>query len=298
MHKIKIRLPAAAVNLGAGMHSLGLALGLYCTVEISPRNDDRLLVETSGEGAGQYSLGLRHPVVLALIRMFQRLESAPTGLLIRVDNQIPLNSGLGAEINFLIAGVIGGNNLLGNVYKRDQMLAIAAQISRPDSAATAVLGGLGSGIFYQERLLYHSFPVAPLRVGIIVPQLTRYPRPPVLGRIGYAYAQHNLSRIPLLIEALRSGDFTLLRATLSDRLNVPRLTPQIPGLLHTLNHLREQDAAVTLAGDGPALLVFGEPQRLESLTAAGIAAFKDAGVSARTWIVPIDTQGVIISVMG
>jgi homoserine kinase len=119
MRRIKIVLPATISDFGPGLGGLGLALGLHTIVEITERTDDKLNVETAGEDAGRYAVGLRHPVVLGLIRIFQRLENTVLGLNIRIDNRIPHAAGLGVEAAYLIAGIIGANNLLGNTYKRE-----------------------------------------------------------------------------------------------------------------------------------------------------------------------------------
>ncbi|MBC8100611.1 MAG: homoserine kinase [Armatimonadetes bacterium] len=299
MQKIKIRLPASVVNLGPGLNSLGLALSLYTTIEISARNDEVLNVETVGEGAGRYATGLRHPVVLALARVFQRLERAPFGISIRVENSIPVNCGLGAETAFLLAGVIGANNLMGNVYTRDQTLEIAAHISRADSAVSAMLGGLSTSIMDDEKLYYRTLPSAPLRVVILVPELEKYTRPTPPERVPFVGASHNLSRLPLFMDAFRTGDLKLLGLTLPDQLQLPRLIPQITNYAYVVDVVKDAGAVgVTVAGEGPALLVFGDDKKLDKVAVAGVKAFNNVGVKARSWVVPVDTQGVIISVMG
>ncbi len=298
MQKIRIRLPAAVVNLGPGLNSLALALGLYTTIEISARSDDQLVVETYGEGAGRYAIGLRHPTVLAMARVFQRLERAVTGFNVRVENSIPPGSGLGAETAFLLAGVIGANNLMGGVYQRGQIMEIAALISRPESAVAAMLGGLSTSLLEGERLIYRTLPVAPQRVVIVLPEMERYTRAPLPDRIPSAVAVHNLSRLPLLLQALGEGDQGLLASTLTDALNVPRLAGQIPGFGTMVSAVKAAGAAaVTLAGDGPACIIFGGDRQIDAITDAAVGALYNAGVSARTWSVPIDTQGVVISMM-
>jgi homoserine kinase len=299
MQKIKIRLPAATINLGPGLNTLGLALSLYTTVEISGRSDEQLVVDTFGEGAGKYAIGLRHPVVLALSRVFQRLERAPLGITVRVENQIPLNSGLGAETAFLVAGVIGANNLMGNLYTRDQALEIAAQISRPDSAVSAMLGGLSTSILDGDKLYYRSLNISPLKVVVVLPELEKYTRPSIPERIPYTGVAHNLSRLPLFIEALRSGDMKLLSLTFADYLHAPRLVPQITGYAQVADLARRAGAAgVTIAGDGPTLVMFAPEKQLQDVAEISVNTFKALNVRARSWILPVDTQGVIISVMG
>lgn len=302
MKKIRITLPAAATSLGPGSNSLGLALGLYCTIEISGRRDETLLVETEGEGAGHYPVGLRHPVALGMMRVFQRQERAPLGLTVRVNSRIPLDSGLGAEAAFWVAGIIAANNLLDNPYPRSQVLEMAAQYTRqPDSAVTAILGGLTASLLDGDTLIYRAFPAAPLTVAVVLPELDTYAAEARLGRperIPLADALYNLSRVPLLADALRGGDLKLIAQVLNDRLRQPYLKPHIPGYDRAVDvALRTGAAAVSLSGDGPAMIAFADSDHRRIATAMEVA-FENAGVQARSWVLPVDTQGVVISVAG
>lgn len=300
MHRVKITLPGTVTNLGPGLNSLGLALGLYTTVEISKRNDESLLVETSGEGAGRYGTGSRHPVVLALMRVFQKQERAVLGMTVKISNNIPLDSGLGAEAAFWVAGVIGANNLLGASYTRETMLGIAAAISHwPDQTITSIMGGLTASIINADTLVHRSLPVAAMSVIVALPELDQYNadvervKP---ERVPLSDAVFNLSRVPLLVEGLRTGDLTLIGQVLDDRLHLPYLKPHIAGYDHVVEMARRAGAkAVTLSGEGPAITAFASDNHARIASAMEVA-FANVGVKARSWVLPIDRQGVVISV--
>jgi len=301
MHRVKITLPATATNLGPGLNSLGLAVGLYTTVEISKRNDENLVVETSGEGAGRYGIGLRHPVVLALMRVYQKQERAILGMTIKINSQIPINSGLGAEAAFWVAGVIGANNLLGGVYTREKIMEIAAEISHwPDQTVTTILGGLTASTFSADSLLHRSLSVTALRVVMVLPELENYSadvsrvKP---ERVPLSDAVYNVSRVPLLIEGFRSGDLTLIGRVLDDRLHLPYLKPYITGYEHVVEMARRAGAqAVALSGGGPTMIAFASENHQKIATTMELA-FENVGVKARSWVLPIDRQGVVISVV-
>ncbi|MBI5669481.1 MAG: homoserine kinase [Chloroflexi bacterium] len=302
MRKIKITLPATATSLGPGLNSLGLALGLYCTVEVSERRDETLLVETEGEGAGHYPVGLRHPVVLGMMRVFQQQERAPLGLTVRINSRIPPDSGLGAEAAFWVAGIIAANNILNNPYARPQVLEMAARYSRqPDSAVTTILGGLTASLLDGDTLIYRAFSAAPLTVAVVLPELHDYAAEVRRGRperIPMADALYNLSRAPLLAEALRAGDLSLIAQVLHDKLRLPHLKPHIPGYDRAVDvALRTGAAAVTLSGDGPAIIAFADSDHRRVATTMEVA-FENVGVKARSWVLPVDTQGVVVSVAG
>lgn len=299
MRKVKITLPAALTNLGAGVGALGLALSLHTVIEVSQRTDNQLIVDAEGEGSGRYSIGLRHPVVLAMMRVFQQLERAPIGVNIRITNHIPVNSGLGAEAAFLVAGVIGAHNLLGSSFARTEILQAAAQISgQPDGVLTSLLGGLTAGILEGGKLAYRSIPVQSLKVVVVVPEIEGYAsqaKAAIPERVTLADAIHNLSRVPLLTEGLRVGDLKLIASALDDRLRTPALSSRIAGFAHVIEMARRAGAAaVTISGDGPALVAFAERNH-EVIGEVMVAAFANAGVTARMWVLPFDTQGVVIS---
>lgn len=297
MQKVKIRLPATIVNLGPMLQGAGLALALYTHVEVTPRTDDALMVEMNGESAGCYPVGLRHPVVLALGRVFQRLEKAPPGLQIRIENQIPVGSGLGVETAFSVAGVIAANNLMGTPYPRDEALAIAAQISRADSAVSTVFGGLTLSHLENERLTYRSLSVAPLTLAVVLPEIANY-APPLLGdRIPTAEMLQNLSRSALLLEAFKAGDLKMIARMIQDDVYVPRAITQIPAYAAVAQAAIDTGAlAVTVAGDGPALIALAENAH-QRVAQAMVDAFAYVGVRARSWVLPVDRQGITLSLV-
>jgi homoserine kinase len=160
----------------------------------------------------------------------------------------------------------------------------------------ALLGGLSSGIASESGLTYRSLPVSPFRVVIVLPEVDDYPvtfaAPDV---IPFNDAAHNLRRLPLLLDGFRSGDLKLITQVLDDRLVKPRLQPRIPGYNHVRETARLAGAlGVTISGDGPALVALAAKD-YGQIADAMVAAFDNAGVKARAWIVPIDTQGVVIS---
>lgn len=300
MRRVKVTLPAVATEIGPGQDGLGLALALHAVVEFSERSDRQLVVDTRGEGAGRYSVGLQHPTVLAMMRVFQKLERASLGVNVVVDSQIPVESGLNAESAFHLAGVIGASNLLGAPLSREQALAFAVETGgQPVSLATAVLGGLVAAFADDAGLVYRRLAAPALKVVVVLPELETYgrrARGAVPDRVALGDALANLSRLPLLVEGLRTNDTALVARALDDRLRQPRLTAHITGYGHVVEIARRAGAlGVTLCGGGPALIALAEA-RHQLLAAAILEAFENAGVTARAWVLPVDTQGVVISV--
>ena len=191
----------------------------------------------------------------------------PLGLTIKVDSKIPPASGLGSEAAFLIAGVIGANTLFSNPFNREMVIRLAAEVcQRPDHAVSAIHGGLTTSIFEDDTLLYRRLPIQALQIVVVVPELERYESRGVSERVLLSDALHNLACLPLVIDALRTSDMDLLANILEDRLIAPLHTVAIPGYDHVVSVAKRNGAsAITLSGNGPALIAFASANhRLEA----------------------------------
>jgi homoserine kinase len=302
MHKVNVSIPAVSTNVGPGYDVLGLALNLRNTIEMSLRSDDQLTVETRGEGADQLPTDFYNPVMQGAIKLFQRLEQAPAGLAVRCTNVIPLDVGLSSRATLVVGGLVGANNLLGSPFSHEDLIEMAAELTgQPESVVTTMRGGLGlCSRGTDGTLIYRAIEIAALRVVIALPDVPAYThlrREDLPARVLLADAVQNVGHTALLIEALRDGDLDLLRHTLADRLHEPHRRDSIPAF-HEVERAALDTGAigVTLCGAGPALMVFASYNH-QHIADAMQAAFEAADVTARTWTVGGDLQGVVISVV-
>lgn len=302
MYKVNVSVPAVCPNVGPGYDVLGLALNLRNVIEMSLTNDDVLSIEVRGEGQGDLPENFYNPVITAATTLFQALEQAPAGLHIQCNNTIPLDVGLSSRAAMVVGGLVGANTLLGSPFRREDLIGLAIQVAgQPESVVTAMRGGLGiTSATNDGTFFYRAIEVAPLRVVVIVPQLDDYEprlRDALPGRVRLADAVHNVGHTGLLIEALRTGDAQLLRYTLEDRLHEPFRCLYIPGYANVVAAAIEAGAiGVALCGAGPAMIAFAtfNHQQIES---AMHAAFRATGIESRTWVLGVDVQGVVISVV-
>lgn len=295
MRKIRIRLPAVLTDIGPGLNSVALALRLYTTVSLSERSDDQMAITLSGSEVGTYRTPLLHPVVRAISRFFQQIESTRLGLNIEIENDIPISSGLGAEVSFSVAGIIGANDLMGGPYDRDEVLELAATLTRPEGVIATVFGGAGMGWMDGDDLLYRSLDVAPLVMILALPQAKDYRQPPAPDTYPRHDVEQVFGRIPLLIRALMDGDIGLLSRLMHEPLRRPRLVTQIEHYATIEAALLQAGARVVApVGGGPAILALAD-ERHEAISEDVALALKSAGLAARLWVVPIDTQGVVIT---
>ena len=302
MHKVNVSIPAVSTNVGPGLDVLGLALNLRNIIELSLAPGEELKVEMHGEGEEVLPDGFYNPVMRAATRLFQRLEQAPVGLNVRVTNHIPLDVGLSARTTLIVGGMVGANNLLGSPFSHEQLIEMASELSgQPEAVVTAMRGGLG--LCSQAPggpLLYRAIEISPLRVVVSVPNLPNY-KPPLRADLSatvpLADAIQNMGHTALVIEALRSGDFDLLRHALRDKLHEPQRVNFIQGFEAVQQAALDAGAiGMTLCGAGPALMAFATYNH-QSIETAIQGAFRAVGVEARTWSLGVDQQGIVLSVV-
>ncbi len=298
MRKAKVTAPAVCTNLGPGVETLSLALALHVTVTMVERSDTHLLIETHGEAGADLSPDCYHPVMYGAVRMFQQVEDAPPGLRVDVRNNIPLSAGLGAEDAMTVAGLVAANSLMGAPLRRDELIALGAEISgRADGVVAAMVGGLTISAVGDRGVIYRRINVSPFKVLIILPEVQYYSPEniPLPLAISPADAIHNIARHGLTIEALRTGDFKLLARVLNDRLLEPALGQHIPGCQQAVEAAIKAGAAgVTISDKGPALLIFTQFNHYRIADAVQ-AVFDAHGLLSRVWTLTVDTQGVVVT---
>ncbi len=293
--RVRVRVPASTANLGPGFDSLALALDLWNEAEFSLEGRG-LEVLVSGEGEGRLPRDRSNTVAYAF-RCFLRERGLPEppGLRITCRNRIPASSGLGSSASALLLGLLGANALYGRPAGDSEILNLAAGIEgHADNAAAALLGGLAVVARQDGGWLARRFEVPPLQAAVAIPALhlpTREARRALPRRFSRDDAVFNLSRTPLVVEALQKGDLALLGQAMQDRLHQPYRIRLIPGAPEAIAAARSAGAAaVALSGAGPSLIAFSSAD----CTLIGEqmqTAFEACGVHARALVVRVSPGG-------
>jgi homoserine kinase len=237
----------------------------------------------------------------AVSRFAQQQNVASPAVHIECTSAIPVDCGLGDVATWTIGGMIGINNLLPDTkpVSRDWIIAEAAgMVDRPAQAVTAMLGGLtltsGSG----ADLVYKRLDMPSVQVVLVVPRIEGYKAQLSKSKekkIDLKDTLANISRVPLVVEALRNNDMRLLSSTLKDQVVTPSRKALITGYDQAVEAAQQAGAAgITLCGNGPAMLAFGATNH-RTIETAMKDAFRQAGIEARTWVLYTDSQGIAIS---
>ncbi len=111
--------------------------------------------------------------------------------------------------------------------------------SHPDNAAASLLGGLTLSCALPNGSIYATKFPWPDSLAFVVaspatPLSTKQSRAVLPACVSRADLVFNLQRVALLLQLLRSGDFSLLKYALDDRVHQPFRESVVPGLAEAL----------------------------------------------------------------
>lgn len=296
-HAITVRVPATSANLGPGFDCLALALDLWNEVRFEPGGSG-LRINIRGEGQDFLPRDERNLIFRAFLHTCRKLgQSAPSGLTLTCANRIPLGSGLGSSAAAGVAGILGAIALLEHAASPTEQLNLAAELEgHADNAAAALFGGLTLVSGEDENRVQRKIELPAWQAAVVVPAFrlpTQQARAALPRRVSLPDAVFNIGRAALVVEALRSADENLLRTALQDRLHQPHRLKLIPGAEAALT-AAAQFGPAALSGAGPGMIVFGmDAAVLEDAAQAMRAAFEAAGLTARSWVLPVSNHGAL-----
>jgi homoserine kinase len=169
----------------------------------------------------------------------------------RVKSGIPLGVGLGSSAAARVAAL-----RLEGVHGDELLARAAAAEGHPDNVAAAIHGGLVACV--DQRV--HHLPPPDLELALFVagePSPTEEARAILPATVSRADAVHNAGRLALLVQALYTREWALLRPAMDDRLHQPARSSIYPWLPATLDAAYGAGAwGAALAGAGPSVFAF------------------------------------------
>lgn len=242
---IKISIPATSANIGSGFDSLGVALGMYNTVEMELW--DGAFVEALDNAP--IPLDEHNLVYKTAKYLFDICGKPLSGLHIRQQNVIPMARGLGSSSACIVAGLLGANQLLGQPLSHEEIVNMAANMEgHPDNSTPALLGGQVTAAMENGKVYYCRQELKnDLIFAAVIPDFelkTSLARTALPKEVTHKDAVYNLSRAALMAGSLASGRYENLRVACGDRLHQPYRLSLIPGGAQVL------EAALSLGAYG------------------------------------------------
>jgi homoserine kinase len=299
---ISVRVPATSANLGPGYDAVGLALSL--SMRISLDRSPYPIVEVHGTGANLIPREPdEHPAYRAAQFVAELMGEFDVHFHLVQENDIPPARGLGGSAAALVGGAVAANDLLGRSMAPPDLLNLVCDLDgHPDNAAPALLGGLVIGTRTPEGVSAVRLEPENLKVVVAVPDFavsTTAARHALPNSVSHKDAAFNVGRSGLLLGALATGEYELLRVAMQDRLHQPYRSHLIPGLEDVIEAALSNEAyGACLSGSGPTVLAFTPEERAEKIAAAMRAAFERRSVQAKAWALDVDLSGARVEPPG
>jgi homoserine kinase len=301
---VRVSVPASSANLGPGFDVLGLALDLLDVFDVWEIGRG-VRIEVDGEGSGSVPTDQTNLFLTTMRTYFTLSGYHPPGLLIREHNRIPLARGLGSSAAAIVGALLAAREISGQAMDDDHLLDLAASLEgHPDNVVAALRGGFqmvagGADGRQLARRLEISTRVG---VALFVPELlvsTEAARDVLPNQYFRADVVHNLSRLALLLSALKDGRMEDLRVATEDRLHQPYRATLVPGFADILAAATSAGAAgAFLSGAGPTVLalhdrsVAGLGSRIGDAMGAAAAGF---GLEGRRLVLHVRDQGADVT---
>ncbi len=298
-----VEVPASSANLGSGFDAFAAALSLKLRAELHRGDEPGILLTGRGEGVPPDDADPEENLVIRAFKAGLRLAGgAPGGAgswHIEVSSMIPAARGLGSSASAIVAGLLLGAAAGRHSPHPDEVLAMAADLEgHPDNVAAALYGGITLAVTNRaapatlrrfrppERWIPVLFiPVAESRTGEM--------RAVLPSEVSLADAAAQAAHAALLATAIATGDATLLRSAMDDRLHQPYRLPHLPDSGRLIEIAYEHGAAgACLSGAGPSVLAICDSPPM----AHGVEkAFNASGVRGMATRLRFDESGARIT---
>ena len=300
-----VKVPGTSANCGPGFDCLGLAVTIYNELELTLLEENRLVIESTGEGAESIPTDDKNIVWKSAKMVLDRSGNSEKfkGAIIKMNNNVPMSRGLGSSAAAIVAGLVGANAIVGSPFNKHEILKFATEIEgHPDNVAPAIFGGFTVSVVDKGQVQTFSFlPKIKLKMIVAVPDFqlsTRIARQVLPKTVPLKDAIFNISRASMLIAALIQGKENFLSNAFEDSLHQPYRKSLVPGMNEVFEVAKKFGAlGVALSGAGPCLIAFSAAnKKIENdIATEMVQAFKKNDVKADALILDLDTQGAVVN---
>lgn len=251
---MKLQIPATSANLGPGFDTLGLALGLYNYVTITPSSCYSISIK--GEGESKSNLKVNNIFISIFYDIYQKLIGKKDNFRFEFENRIPFSRGLGSSSAVIVGAIASAYEMAGvKVSKQSVLNRALFYENHPDNIAPAVYGGFTSSVVFEKEIktLKKDLPET-LRAVVVIPDRpmstahsrTQLPKSYLMRDVVF-----NQSRVGLMCSAFFSENWEMLRYAFYDKMHENRRMKKLKELFKVREMALSHNAIMsTLSGSG------------------------------------------------
>ncbi|MBK3494579.1 homoserine kinase [Viridibacillus sp. YIM B01967] len=294
--KWSISVPGSTANLGPGFDSIGLALGLYLTLEVTLQDNwefehrsDHLPVKFTVED---------HLVYKVATETAERYSVQLPACKVVMESELPLARGLGSSASAIVAGIEIANQVCNLQLSIEDRCRLASKIEgHPDNAAASVYGGLtiastlpnGHLEMINDRDVDAAF-------AVFIPNVelkTEEARKVLPSNYDKAYAVHASANANMLTASLLIKDYERAGIFMEhDLFHEPFRANLIPNYHEIRQTAKDAGAYGTaISGAGPTVISLLSKDRIDAFVEKMKPLFPNYDIKA----VHVDTKGIQVT---
>ena len=264
---IKVSSPATIANLGPGFDCIGGTIDIWnefeFTLEPQESKKPELAIEINGEGQNNLPLDKSNLTYKAFSILFKMLQIKIPKINIKINNNINLERGLGSSSSAISAGLLAANFFINNnhnkCFSKTELLNISKKLEdHYDNLAACFNGGIQLCIPSKSEVIISNIEYdTNIKLIIVIPKNktnTKESRTNLPKTISVKNFVHNMSRLSLLTNNLKSPDTNNLKTAFNDVFHQDIRLKNYPKLKKLLDKIPEIGGLGSfLCGSGPTI---------------------------------------------
>jgi homoserine kinase len=302
MNSIKVYSPGTVANLVCGFDVLGLALNDpfdIMTLQLTDRpgviikniDEFNLPTEPQNNVAG-----------VALLSLIEKVDNS-FGFEITIEKHIKPGSGIGSSAASAAGAVVAANQLLGNIFTREELVQmamngekLASGVKHADNIAPCIYGAV-TLIRCIHPLDIVSIKPPPLFVTLVHPLIevrTSDARQILKKQILLKDAIRQWGNIAGLVTGLIKGDYDLIGRSLEDVLIEPVRSILIPAFDEVKSKSKEAGAlGGGISGSGPSIFMLSKDEKTANdIKSVMHDVYTRIGIEFNTYVTTVNQEGV------
>ncbi|MFC4024840.1 homoserine kinase [Oceanobacillus longus] len=293
MKSFKISVPASSANIGPGFDSMGLAVNLYLTLEVTESEEWEFYSHSSPSNRTNYK---EHFIYKIAKQTAERHHKQLTPCKVVETSDIPLARGLGSSASAIIAGIELANQVCDLSLTSEAKLRYGTEIEgHPDNIAPALYGGLVISIVTEDEIDWIQMPTLDVDVILYIPNVelktdeARNVLPDSYSR-NDATSASGISNI--VVASLLSGNYKLAGKMMErDIFHEPYRANLIPNFNKIRNESKKYGVYGTvISGAGPTMLSFAPKGSGQSV----VEQMQDLLGNYQVKLLEMDVQGLTV----
>ncbi|MEO8861620.1 MAG: homoserine kinase [Ginsengibacter sp.] len=302
---IKIFAPATIANVVCGFDVLGLALNDPCDIMQLTLTKEPGIKITHKDIYQLPTIPEQNVAGVSLLELMQELEH-PYGFDLIIEKQIKPGSGLGSSAASAAGAVFAANNLLGNIFSKEDLVRfamagekLASGVKHADNISPGIFGGITliRSIFPLDIV---SLNAPPMFVAVVHPQIevkTSDAREILRKEVLLKDAIKQWGNIAGLVAGFMKCDYGLISRSLEDVIIEPVRSMLIPGFDEVKKRSVEAGAlGGGISGSGPSIFMLCEKKNIaEKVEKIMKDIYDNTGLKYHTYVTTINNEGIKIA---